>query len=585
MKSLNISLDCRQAINPLEMAYGYLSEVRRRALWVDAYPFLSAITSLATEQLGSAIVDPNFPHIKSSSPFIATSYVVQKPFSESTCMRKFDEEFNLNPSNRPEEILHALHRQKMEIVDSELDFELPQDYLLNEQSFSEESQTELLAKDVLVSIVRFKGQLDEKTELTGAVYVIYHCAITIRSTGEIRFPIFAGLHTKDNIHEKFSTLRTNQFWRELIQQIHQELPYKNAIELSTNDLSKPQLATIKSPVHLERLKYGKKPSPTEPKSQFIESMELTETDIIGLDLDKKHQHALNAVQKLLHNTRYTGNTKCIELDGRNGFHFHGVLPRVQVTKAEYLQAYGARKFQTSRGKWEFSGKESEEAIGALRDLARKSYLLVGKRIYYENNEERIDRYETYAPLIKLSEGWEGLTKKEDSELDRNLEGASTRKKHKGFIIEPCPILVDQVNNHFVLKPADMYDEIRLKAPKASKYTYTFIDWLLNTATLKRRKSGKGEWPEALEVSHETLAYSLRLSIYIKTRRWKRIDEIIEKCVQNAIMLNWLKSHEAVPGKTVDKLDRFVLNQKKFDSITPHQDLSAPLIEGVTDSPS
>lgn len=580
MKSLNLSVDCDLALTPFKSLLSNLPKKRQEELWKDAQPFLRAATSSAVVRLRQAITDPNFPQIHKSSPFIETSYLVQAAWGENDSLfgakHQFKDDFQLTTSNREEEILHALNQNRTEVIESDLDFETPEEYLPGDEILADEAAKFFAAKEIPITIIRFKGNFGSRanTAFEGAVYVIYHSALAIKSTGNIRFPIFAGLCTANRVHETFSPKQATLFWKELVQQIQEKLAFDQNVELSEPSLTAPKPATIKSPVHLERLKYGKRPSTNQAENQFFDSTQLTETDVIGLNLDKKHQHALNAIQKMLYDTRFLGNAQGTELDGANSFKFRGYLPRIRFTRAEYLDAYGVKRFKTARDKWEFGGKESTEAMSALYDLAKQSYIIVGKRIYFENNVEKVDRYQTCSPIIKICEGWEGLSKKEDRDLDNNFESPGARKKHKGFLVEPCPLLVDQVSSHFVIKPANMYQEIKLKTANASKYTYTFIDWILNAATLKRRKSPKGTWPDTLEVSREALAYQLRLEAYIKARYWKRIDEIIQKCIQHAITLNWITKHEQVEGKTVEKLDRFVLNHRKFDAISSTRELES-----------
>jgi len=236
---------------------------------------------------------------------------------------------------------------------------------------------------------------------------------------------------------------------------------------------------------------------------------------------------------LLANTNYRGNVRGTTQDGNNSFKFSGYLPRIRFSRAEYLEAYGVKKYQTSRGKWEFSGRDSEEALGALKDLATQNHLIICKKKRFERGKEVIDRVQTVSPVLRFFEGWKSLTKEEDDDLDNGIEGTLTNEKHSGFLVEPCPLLVDQIEKYFVLKPANMYQEIKLKAPSASKYAYAFVDLIIHEAHLKKGKDKNKTWPPFIEFSRETLAYNLRLDSYIKSRNWKRIEQILNKCVQVA----------------------------------------------------
>jgi hypothetical protein len=368
------------------------------------------------------------------------------------------------------------------------------------------------------------------------------------------------------VHESFNIKQENAFWQELLCLLKQSF----SIENTKNQILEPILTTpdhpiIKSPMHLEALKHGRRPSPQLKLPIFEEGM--PQVEVIGLDLDKKHYHALNAIQKILSETKYKGNAPGTELDGNNKFKFNGYLPKIRFTRSQYLESYGVTKHETSRGKLEFSGRGEEEALSALKDLTTQNHLIVVRKKRWENGKELIDRVQTIAPIIHIYEGWEGLTEKEDKDLNDNIETKKVKEKHKGFLIEPCPLLVDQIERYFVLKPANMYQEIKLKFPYASKYVYMFIDWIIHESHLKKGKNNKREWPEFLEIGQETLAYNLRLDCYIKSRNWKRIDQILKKCIQISVDLGWVNKHEEIQGRTVSQLYRFFLNQNKFDSIS------------------
>lgn len=100
------------------------------------------------------------------------------------------------------------------------------------------------------------------------------------------------------------------------------------------------------------------------------------------------------------------------------------------------------------------------------------------RTRWTNGTQIVDRYQTLSPIIRIYEGWEGLTDEENIDIDLTPFNSPSTRKHKGFVVEPCPILVDQIESYFVIKPANVYQEIKMRFPNASKYAYTFIDWVI-----------------------------------------------------------------------------------------------------------
>jgi len=479
---------------------------------------------------------------------------------------------NIPLKNNQEQFLNILNRNRISITDSDIEFEIPNEYVECQKLINGDIPQVLLNTETPISRISFKGEFkSKKLKFEGVVFVIFTPLLVVKQTQEIRFPIFVGLKTLNEIHQKFNSRQTQAFWKEFLKLFEQSLfssvEQNNYLKLNPV-LSDPTVPIIKSPMHLESLKHGRKPDP-QLKMPFCEEGKPS-IEVIGLNLEKKHHHALNAIQKILQETKYKGNVPGTELDGHNNFKFTGYLPRIRMSKAQYLDAYGVKKHQTSRGKWEYSGKGSEEALSALKDLHTQNHLIISKRKRWVNGKELIDRIQTISPIIRIYEGWEGLTKTEDNLLSENVETVKIKDKHNGFLIEPCPLMVDQINDYFLLKPANMYQEIKLKFPNASKYSYVFIDWVIHEAHLKKGKSKPKQWPESIEISKESLARSLRLDCYVKSRNWKRIDQILSKCVQIALSLGWISKHEIVPGKTVAELNKFFLNTEKFNRLHKSQ---------------
>lgn len=332
---------------------------------------------------------------------------------------------------------------------------------------------------------------------------------------------------------------------------------------------------IKSALHLETQKFGKKPKNVQEQIESQDkSNELNKNsikiEVIGLDFQPSHYHALNAIQKILEETNYCGNIQGTYLSRySNSFKFEGIVPRIKFSRSNFLNAYGVTKYFSTRNKMEFSGKESKIALEALYYLGTQPHLIISTRKRKEFGKEVVDRYQTVSPLLRIYEGWEGLTPFENKSLDEGQVLESLNSKHRGFVLEPCPLLVDQLDTYFVLKPANMYQEIKLKFPNASKFAYTFIDWIVKEATLKKMfESNKDKyWPNRIEIGFESLVYALRMNSYIRSRNWKKIDMALKRCIEISISLSWLLKHESVEGKTIKRKEVFYLNKKKFEQIS------------------
>jgi hypothetical protein len=165
-------------------------------------------------------------------------------------------------------------------------------------------------------------------------------------------------------------------------------------------------------------------------------------------------------------------------------------------------------------------------------------------------------------LISITEGYEALTKLERDTIVKDKANQSTDEKLKYIAIEPCPMLVDQINTYFILKPANYRREIALTASqfKVSKYTYLFIDYLMAQAEMKRRTKQE----LVVRISPEELVYKLRLECYLKTRNYKKMFQIIDNACETAKKLNYLLNYKTIPRVTRKEMDEFILNPQKFD---------------------
>ena len=94
---------------------------------------------------------------------------------------------------------------------------------------------------------------------------------------------------------------------------------------------KSENQVIKSSLHLENQKFGRKPLLSEEQLELFSNI-CTESkiEVIGLDLQPSHYHALAAIQKLLTATNYRGNLEGSYLSREtNTFKFEGVIPRIK----------------------------------------------------------------------------------------------------------------------------------------------------------------------------------------------------------------------------------------------------------------
>jgi len=330
------------------------------------------------------------------------------------------------------------------------------------------------------------------------------------------------------------------------------------------------LEIIKAGLHVERQKLGVIPDKTKQLTFFdlLDSYDLKEKakenniEVRGIELTTNQEKALHAIQTFLSRTNYKGNAEGSKCKGENSFKFTGYLPAIKFTPAEYLEAFGLKKIKTKRGFMEFSGGEREEALKALSELHNKQFLFIYTRKYWitekGKREERFDVIKTTSPLIKITEGYIGLTREEKDSL---ISGTGGQEKLRIIAVEPSPILVQDIDSYFVLKPANYKQEIDILVKKPSKFIYLFIDYLMTETELKRRKNDR----LTIKIKEETLAYKLRMDSYIKTRNWKRIRGILKKCFSIATELKYINSYMEEEKYTggLNKLIILNLNPEKI----------------------
>lgn len=327
------------------------------------------------------------------------------------------------------------------------------------------------------------------------------------------------------------------------------------------ELEKP---TVKAGLHLEQQKLGKIPEHGQ-LSLFDEFREIDDidkitvgTDTTGIDLTVSQAKALHAIQAFLSKEDYRGYEQ-IEIEiysspiqGSKKY----TAPKLKFKAPEYLDLYGVTKKVTARGYMEYNRNERDEALKALRELHEVYHPIFYKRNYYtEKGEERVDKIKLVKPLITIIEGYRGLTKLEDSLTD---SGEEVEKKLE-FVVIPSPIVVDQIDNYFVLKHINYLEEIKKVVPKSSKFVFRFIDYLYAEAELRRRKKEK----LVIKINYEKLAYRLRMKALIETRQNKRVKKILSDCYKTALSLGYLKEEVRTVTGVTNEHELIILNPDKF----------------------
>jgi len=254
----------------------------------------------------------------------------------------------------------------------------------------------------------------------------------------------------------------------------------------------------------------------------------------GLDLSVTEDKAYVALQILLDETGYQGNRPPQEAESSR-YQWRGKLPRLEISFSEYFEAYGLQR----KGDGSYYGHQADEALQALRSLATEPRAIYYERTRHKNGRKRADIVRIRAPIIHLTEltAWQDLDE-EEAERVRAGEDVLDKQRATGLLVEVAPLLVDQIEDFYLLKPVSLYREIQdyLGKRRVARSTFLFADWLqtLDLPTIKIRK--------------ELLAERLRLQKILEHRRWKRLDQRLEEAIEVASELGFLlDAREEPPG--------------------------------------
>lgn len=269
-------------------------------------------------------------------------------------------------------------------------------------------------------------------------------------------------------------------------------------------------------------------------------------EIHGLeDFTLSQDKALSALQILLDKTNYKGNVPDRETISSSVYKGNFIIPGLIITPDEYLHAYGLKK--TKRG-GEYNSNERQEAMKALDSLTEHRRICY-QRKRFKGKKPVHDLIVEQVSLIKITKSYTGLTEQEASDVIQGKE----KKRASKLLIEFTPLLVDQIDSFYLLKPIGMHREIQeiIGKRRGSMSLSLFISWLLT----------KNRTEVRITVDH--LAERLSLDYLIQNRHKKKLDEKLQECYQVAMKLGYLLDYK----ESFDTMI-FTLNPEKCKRIKP-----------------
>jgi hypothetical protein len=259
-----------------------------------------------------------------------------------------------------------------------------------------------------------------------------------------------------------------------------------------------------------------------------------ETVSYGLDLTEGQKRAKDAIQKLLDKTNYQGDGQ-MELNSVEFKIYDSFLPYLYISWTDYYQAYGL----TPAGDGRYRGAQVKQAREDLESLTEMRWM------QYERSSKKRDKdgkklsdfIRVKKPLIQLQylDCYHDLTQEEirlvaaGQELPEDKQAGRVSK----ILLLPSPILIDEIESFYVLKPAGLYDEIKSLYPgkKVSPSYRTLIDTLITMNI----------WPE-VKYRKENLARKINLHKYIEQRKKSLIEKLLYESLDTALKLNYILSY-------------------------------------------
>jgi hypothetical protein len=319
--------------------------------------------------------------------------------------------------------------------------------------------------------------------------------------------------------------------------------------------------------HLINQFFQTKNTPTLFSDEVLEDhIKKTETklnnrpDKFGIELNKSQLMVFEGIVKAFSNKNYKGDASVmvdekflreasggkLRKDVSTIYDNIPEIPLIRITQAELIRLSG---FSTTHG-------DKVDVINALQYLATNQFCFYWRR------------------LKKNSKGIPTKDKKGDFELEEVMEVGTllrvkTIKNNEGIFqyyeVQPSPVMVDQLESHFLLLPNNWRDEVKsITGKTASSYTYLFLLWLRNefekirSNNLSKYNENKKPKPFIIKKSWSDIAFSLAMPESLYKRNRSRAEKIIKEAYDVAIKIGYLNKVDTSGGA-----DTLFLNENYY----------------------
>ncbi len=205
------------------------------------------------------------------------------------------------------------------------------------------------------------------------------------------------------------------------------------------------------------------------------------------------------------------------------------IPEIAITQADLLRLSG---FDTT------SWSDKTLFTNALNYLGTNKFCFYWERLKYDANNK---------PVKHKNGDLQKETVMEVAPILRVRYITDENQQLQYYQITLSAAMLDQVNNHFLLIPANWQAEVKeIAGKRASKYTYEFLLWLRLEFEKIRSHNAKPKSKKRdfiIRTTWDEIACELKMPKSLYTRNRARASKLIDEAYQTAIKLNYLKRVE------------------------------------------
>lgn len=301
---------------------------------------------------------------------------------------------------------------------------------------------------------------------------------------------------------------------------------------------------VRCGMHLQTQKIGKSDRNKYEMIEWFKNdsryQEIKDLNVIGLDLSILQNQAILGIQSLLDKTNYKGNqSPCNHIFP---FYENSIeLPVLRFSPANFYDACCLQKQLTNSGKNQYRRGDKEQVLEALRSIYHKDFVMTYTEKIWS---EKKNIYEK--KFVKCYMRLFGDVKEVFKETgDKRLESVT---------MVMSPIFIAQLDTYNVQKPPDYITQIKIIAPRASKFVHLFIEHVLSQSRVNRNGG-------TVRLKEETLAYQIRMDNYIKKKELSKIKKVITQCLDIAMKIEFISSY-----KYENSMVEFKINYNKLTKV-------------------